>query len=366
MEIHRARAPQRHEAVLGGWLEEVPEGAIPTVTWRLRIRMEDHPGALARVAIRLADLECNILGFSVLPVPGGVLDEIVIRPAAGLTKAHVARAIREEGCEWLGITDAAVEELVDVSTASLATASRVIGDPSGLADAVRQLLSADMVTVVPAAEANPARTENGHRAVFQVGDDRSVVARRMWAPFAQLELSRIEALLGLLGVVRDNLAGQIAVTCEDGATVVLRQGEPRDASAVADLHGRCSANTLYHRYHTGMRTVPRRWLHRLLLPPRGLSVLAVCGREVVALGQLIPLPEGDSAEVSLLVEDAWQGNGLGSALLNRLAVTARARGYRELSVLCLPGEDGVRRTASRAGLRPADTLDPNGVLRISM
>nr|WP_243852445.1 GNAT family N-acetyltransferase [Saccharomonospora amisosensis] len=328
--------------------------------------MEDHPGALARVAIRLADLECNILGFSVLPVPGGVLDEIVIRPAAGLTKAHVARAIREEGCEWLGITDAAVEELVDVSTASLATASRVIGDPSGLADAVRQLLSADMVTVVPAAEANPARTENGHRAVFQVGDDRSVVARRMWAPFAQLELSRIEALLGLLGVVRDNLAGQIAVTCEDGATVVLRQGEPRDASAVADLHGRCSANTLYHRYHTGMRTVPRRWLHRLLLPPRGLSVLAVCGREVVALGQLIPLPEGDSAEVSLLVEDAWQGNGLGSALLNRLAVTARARGYRELSVLCLPGEDGVRRTASRAGLRPADTLDPNGVLRISM
>lgn len=167
-------------------------------------------------------------------------------------------------------------------------------------------------------------------------------------------------------MVRDNLAGQIAVTCEDGATVVLRQGEPRDASAVADLHGRCSANTLYHRYHTGMRTVPRRWLHRLLLPPRGLSVLAVCGREVVALGQLIPLPEGDSAEVSLLVEDAWQGNGLGSALLNRLAVTARARGYRELSVLCLPGEDGVRRTASRAGLRPADTLDPNGVLRISM
>lgn len=366
MEIHRARVPQRHEEVLGAWLEEVPEGAIPTIIWRLRISMEDHPGALARVAIRLADLECNILGFSVLPVPGGVLDEIVIRPAAGLTRAHVARAIRDEGCECLGITDATVEELVDVSTASLAAASRVIGDPSALADTVRQLLSADMVTIVPEGEANTARKENGHRAVFDVDGGRAIVARRMWAPFVQLELSRVQALLGLLGAVRANVAGPVVVTCADGATVVLREGEPRDAGAIRDLHGRCSMRTLYHRYHTGMRTVPRRWLHRLLLPPRGLSVLAVCGRDVVALGQLIPLPEGDRAEISLLVEDSWQRNGLGSALLRRLGVLAVARGYRELTALCLPGEDGVRRAALRAGLRPADTTDDDGVLRISM
>lgn len=366
MEIHRARVPQRHEEVIGAWLEEVPEEAIPTVTWRLRVSMDDHPGALARVAVRLADLECNILGFSVLPVPEGVLDEIVIRPAAGLTRAHVARAIRDEGCECLGIADAAVEELVDASTAGLTAASRVIADPSALADTVRQLLSADMVTVVPAAEANPARTENGHRAVFDVDGGRALVARRTWAPFVQLELARAEALLGLLGVVRANVAGQAVVTCADGATVVLREGEPRDAGAVRDLHGRCSTRTLYHRYHTGMRTVPRRWLHRLLVPPRGLSVLAVCGRDAVALGQLVALPEGEAAEISLLVEDSWQGNGLGSALLNRLAVLAVARGYRELNALCLPGEDGVRRAALRAGLRPASAPDDDGVLRISM
>jgi GNAT superfamily N-acetyltransferase len=173
-------------------------------------------------------------------------------------------------------------------------------------------------------------------------------------------------LLGLFETVRANLPGPVVMTCSDGANLVLRQGVPGDADAVFALHGRCSKSTLFQRYHTGMRTVPRRWLHRLLVPPKGISLLAVCGREVVGLGQLIPVSTGQIAEVSLLVEDSWQRKGVGTALLARLGVLAGARGHRELMAVCLPGKDTIFRTAMRAGLTPEKPAEGESLVRIPL
>lgn len=337
----------------------------PSVTWRLRIRLDDRPGMLARITVRLADLDCNILGLTVLPVPGGVLDEVVVRPAGGVTKAQLINAIEAEGCACSAITDADVSELVDASAAALSAASRAVEDPSQYADVLREVLAADLVTVVPLAEANPGRTEGGHRVVVAIDGDRALVARRRWAPFVQLELARAEALLGLFDSARANLAEPRAVTCTDGAMIVMRQGRPADADAVLGLHGRCSTETLFHRYQATVSGMPRRWLHRLLLPPRGLSLLAVCGRDVIGLGQLIWSGAGEVAEVSLLVEDAWQRKGVGAALMERLAVFAAARGHRRLVTRSWPGRDAAFRTARRAGLVP-EQPEEEGLLRISI
>jgi GNAT superfamily N-acetyltransferase len=328
--------------------------------------MDDRPGTLARIAIRLADLECNILSLTVLPVPGGVLDEIVLRPALGLPRGHLIDAIRAEGGDCSAIVDADVHELVDASSATLTAARRAVDDPGRLSDVLRDVLGADLVTLVPAAEANPSRTEGGHRAAFTVDADTALVARRRWSPFVQQEVARAGALLGLLTAVRQNVSQPMVLTGVDGAAVVLRKGVPGDADAVSALHQRCSMATLFQRYHTGLRTVPRRWLHRLLMPPRGISLLAVCGREVVGLGQLIPSAEGGTAEVSLLVEDAWQRQGIGTGLLARLAVLAAAEGHHELTAVCLPGEDVIFRTAVRAGLRPERPATKEGALRIAL
>jgi len=336
-----------------------------SIVWRVRIRLHDHPGVLARVAIRMADLECNILGLTVLPVPGGVLDEIVIRPATGLTKEHLVRAITAEGCECAHVTDGDVRDLVDASTATLTSAVRAVDDPARQAEVLGEVLDADLVTVVPRAEANPARIEGGHRVVFAVDSGTALVARRRWAPFVQLELARAEALLGLLGRARTPVSGPAAVTCHDGAAIVVREGRPADSEAVSELHSRCSMETLFSRYHTGLSTMPRRWLHRLLVPPRGTSLLAVCGHEVIGLGQLIPGPSGEIAEVSLLVEDSWQRNGVGTALLDRLARIAGARGIRRLVAVALPGRDGIYRTALRAGLSP-EPPEHEGLVRIDV
>jgi GNAT superfamily N-acetyltransferase len=363
MQMRHVRTAQDSRAA-EPWSPEAVDDVDTSLTWRLRIRMDDRPGTLARIAIRLADLECNILGLTVLPVPGGVLDEIVVRPAIGLTRAHLVSAIRAEGCECSGIVDADVRELVDASAATLASASRAVSDPAKFSEVLREVLAADIVTVVPTAETNPSRTEGGHRAVFAIDAESALVARRGWAPFVQLELARGQALLGLLGAVRANASGPAVMTCTDGANLVLRQGAPGDADAVFALHDRCSKATLFQRYHTGMRTVPRRWLHRLLVPPRGVSLLAVCGRDVVGLGQLIPAATGESAEVSLLVEDSWQRKGVGTALMARLGVLASVRGYQELTAVCLPSQDTIFRTAVRAGFKPGKPVE--GQVRIPL
>src|SRR3979411_2213740 len=128
MEMRRARTAEDPQAY-DQWSPEAADERIASVIWRLRVHMDDRPGTLARIAIRLADLECNILGLTVLAIPGGVLDEIVVRPATGLTRQHLVAAIRAEGCECSGIVDADVRELVDAATATLSSAGRAVNNP---------------------------------------------------------------------------------------------------------------------------------------------------------------------------------------------------------------------------------------------
>ncbi|MGW4209992.1 GNAT family N-acetyltransferase [Lentzea sp. NPDC004789] len=319
-----------------------------TTTWRMRFELSDSPGALARVTVRLASADCNVLALHVIPVPGGVLDEIVVQAGEGVLPADLVDAVRSEGAKRVRITGADVRDLVDEPTAALRAAKMALMDPDKTAEALRQVLAADSVTHGEAAEDQ-----------VQLGD---LVARRGWARFTQVELARAQALLDLVEAPAHAIRG---ILSDDGVALVLRPGVAADEEAVAGLHSRCSMKTLFNRYHSGMRTVPRRWLHRLLNPPRGTTILAQCADQVVALGQLIHTGTPDCAEISLLVEDAWQHRGVGTALLSALASDARAAGCSELVAWCLPSETALVRAAARAGL-PTTTRREDGLLRVSI
>jgi GNAT superfamily N-acetyltransferase len=319
-----------------------------TTTWRMRFELSDSPGALARVTVRLAAADCNVLALHVMPVPGGVLDEIVVRAGEGVLPADLVETVRSEGARRVRITSADLRDLVDQPTAVLRAAKMALVDPDQTAEAVRQVLAADSVTYGEAGEGQ-----------VQLGD---VVARRGWAGFTEVELTRAQALLDLVDAPAPAIRGLLS---DDGVALVLRPGLASDEDAVADLHTRCSMRTLFNRYHSGMRTVPRRWLHRLLNPPRGTTILAQCADQVVALGQLIHTGTPNCAEISLLVEDSWQRRGVGTALLGALASDARAAGYSELVAWCLPSESALVRTAARAGL-DATTRREDGLLRVSI
>ncbi|WP_442812022.1 GNAT family N-acetyltransferase [Streptomyces sp. NBC_01803] len=109
-----------------------------------------------------------------------------------------------------------------------------------------------------------------------------------------------------------------------GHPIVLRAAGPEDLDAARDMHRRCSAPSLARRYHGPLGDADR-YLGHLLTPRYGHSVVAeTAAGDIIGLGHL--LWDGDETEVALLVEDVWQGYGVGTALLRellRLAVESR-------------------------------------------
>ncbi|GDY31962.1 hypothetical protein GTS_35950 [Gandjariella thermophila] len=332
------------------------------------MELDDHPGALARVTTRLADRDCNVLALAVLPVPGGVVDELVVRISPGVLPADLVELVRAEGGRNPAVAPADVRELVDTPTAALRAAAAALADgpvqATGVAEAVRTVLAADAVEVLHDGDAG-GRTSGGHRLVVSNPRGPDLLARRGWTPFTEVELARAAALTELLAAARTSLGDPVAVLTSDGAGVVLRLGGPNDTLGVAAMHGRCSMHTLFSRYHAGTRNMPRRWLHRLLSPPRGNTVVGTYGPDVVAMGQLLRAGAPEVAEVSLLVEDAWQRRGIGTALLAQLAAAARSSGCAELVAWTMPGETAMHRTARRAGLATTVRRE-QGLLRVGI
>ena len=88
----------------------------------------------------------------------------------------------------------------------------------------------------------------------------------------------------------------------------------------AAMHKRCSQRTLYQRY-VSSGDWQEIQMRRLSGGHSGATLVAVGDEgKVIGLGNVFPEHPGDehSAEIAVLVEDAHQGGGVGTALLRRL------------------------------------------------
>jgi GNAT superfamily N-acetyltransferase len=109
-----------------------------------------------------------------------------------------------------------------------------------------------------------------------------------------------------------------------------------DARAIAAMWERCALATRTARFHAPVRNIPTSYLNAVFADPSS-SIVAVCHHRsaLVALASLIPGDSRDSAELGVLVEDAWQRAGIGRRLVTRLIATARARGITSLTASVL-------------------------------
>ena len=141
----------------------------------------------------------------------------------------------------------------------------------------------------------------------------------------------------------------------DGSQVVLRHATAADEPLVAALHARCSPHTRALRQLTSSPRLAPAELHALVTAdgPGSAVVLALTADGGSAAGLANLRPDGNgSAEIGLLVEDAWQGRGVGTALTRRLVELALDGGLAEFTVV-VPGDNQrVTRLLRRAGLRP--------------
>jgi RimJ/RimL family protein N-acetyltransferase len=125
---------------------------------------------------------------------------------------------------------------------------------------------------------------------------------------------------------------------KDGGLAYVRPVLPSDLADLADLHARLSADSRYLRYFSARRKLPERELLQASCvdyAARMAFVAFVQGR-LAAYACYAGAPGSDTAEVAFQVEDAQQGRGLGTLLLEQLAAYAHAHGLHRFTATVLP------------------------------
>lgn len=117
----------------------------------------------------------------------------------------------------------------------------------------------------------------------------------------------------------------------DGGTVVVRAIEADDMVELEGLHERMSADSLRHRFFGTGTGLAHNYLDHLSRSPRTIALVGVIGGRILGLGTAEPLGSG-RAEAAFVVDEESHGLGLGTILLEQLAVEARAQDIRELVV----------------------------------
>ena len=120
------------------------------------------------------------------------------------------------------------------------------------------------------------------------------------------------------------------------AAPALRVIQASDAERLCRLFYRLSPESVYRRFFTLYSDPPAGALHKLVDLDHDTreALVAVVDDEIVGVARY-SVTEPGVAEVAVVVEDAWQGRGLGRRLLACVAALARVHGVHTLTATVL-------------------------------
>jgi GNAT superfamily N-acetyltransferase len=147
----------------------------------------------------------------------------------------------------------------------------------------------------------------------------------------------------------------------------IRVGTHADVRGLVRMHAECSPAAVEQRYLSPMPVLGSRFAAGLLCPPGGFSLVAERDHRVVGVTTVAPDdddPEGP-AQVGQLVSDAYQRQGIGTALLVAAAREAYLRGFTALRLAVSPGNRAVLPMVNAAALR-AKISTCDGLTRVEI
>ncbi len=131
------------------------------------------------------------------------------------------------------------------------------------------------------------------------------------------------------------------VTIKDGARIRIRPVLPEDETRLVTLYGRLSRHTKYQRFFTVMKRLPSDWATYFANVDYRRRMALVAERdlewrpELIGVARYEPSDEQDTAEVAIVVQDYWQGKGLGTLLLNEILRVGESNGIRRFRAYAL-------------------------------
>ncbi|MEU6730011.1 GNAT family N-acetyltransferase [Nonomuraea wenchangensis] len=156
------------------------------------------------------------------------------------------------------------------------------------------------------------------------------------------------------------------VVLADGGTAHVRPIRPADADRLRSFYSRLSDESIYFRFFGPRPRLSDRDVERFTNVDYvdRVALIATIGTEMVAVIRYDKTGPGE-AEVAFLVEDAHQGRGVASVLLEHLAATAREHGIETFVADVLPANMRMMGVLRQAGYT-AQSRFADGVVRMTL
>ncbi len=305
--------------------------------WRVRTTLADRPGFLAEIALACGRADVNILALQVFATSPHVTDEMVVSAPDGWTDVMVADLFETAGGRDVAATRVTDASLADAPTRYLHGVHQVLEEGRDVEEVLRELLETEPPDVAD---------YTGHDVLVLNRRSGSELRISRAVPFTPVERARAQALLSL---VSDAGADVPMITPSPrAATPLVREAGLADIEQVSAMHERCSVATLYDRYQVPLKMpMTTRMARRLVVPDHGLSLVVQVGHDVVGHGVLELVD--DVWTFQLIVEDAWQGQGLGTRLMRLAAGRAKSEGAARLTFVTAGSNDTLLRAVGNAG-----------------
>ncbi len=145
------------------------------------------------------------------------------------------------------------------------------------------------------------------------------------------------------------------LTLADGTRLFVRPIKPGDEPLLERLFYALSPHTVRMRFHASISAVSHEQLQRLcnIDYDRQMALIALAnenGDEMIVAVARYAVTEGTTmAEAAVVVQDDWQGRGIGTALFFRLIEAARQRGVTGFTAEVLTENEVVVRLLRRRG-----------------
>ncbi|WP_274563129.1 GNAT family N-acetyltransferase [Streptomyces spiramyceticus] len=150
------------------------------------------------------------------------------------------------------------------------------------------------------------------------------------------------------------------VVLRDGGTARIRPITAADAQRLVSFYEQVSDESKYYRFFAPYPRLSDKDVHRfthhdyvdrvgLAVTVGGEFIATVRYDRINAQGRPASGPDADQAEVAFLVQDAHQGRGVASALLEHIGAVARERGIRRFVAEVLPANAKMIKVFTDAG-----------------
>ncbi|MFC8195863.1 GNAT family N-acetyltransferase [Streptomyces sp. NPDC057298] len=163
------------------------------------------------------------------------------------------------------------------------------------------------------------------------------------------------------------------VVLRDGGTARIRPIAADDADRLVSFYEQVSAESKYYRFFAPYPRLSAKDVHRFthhdfvdrvgLAATVGGEFIATVRYDRINADGLPASAPADEAEVAFLVQDAHQGRGVASALLEHVAAVARERGIRRFAAEVLPANSKMIKVFTDAGYQQKRSFE-DGVVRL--